>query len=431
MKHSLDPHYDVIVSGGGVAGICAAIQAARAGASVLLVEASQQLGGNLTSAGIDWPGLFHAWGKQVIAGIGWELVEKCTNLDGNKLPDFSKPTGPSHWFHQIIVSAPLFLLLAEETLAESGAELIYGSSISSATRNSQGGWDISLTCQGDTHKVTCSQIIDATGNGDTSCRLGAAMLCESDHQPGSFRYTFSKPSPLLEVDEALIEAKYNGALANGFLLTGDIRGGAKAVVGFLRNGVGFVHNGSFANYVPSADNSTAILRTMTNMNGRAAALRVFRFLRSLGADIHFEYMSPEVGVRETRRVKGRIVISQDEYTSGRIWEDSLCYAFYPVDMHIAGKGVQPSHLKEGIVATVPLRALLPEGIDDLLVAGRCISADRGALSALRVEATCMATGQVCGAAAALAATRRCHPSELPVEDIKSLLRKHGAIVPAV
>ena len=103
MKHSLDPHYDVIVSGGGVAGICAAIQAARAGASVLLVEASQQLGGNLTSAGIDWPGLFHAWGKQVIAGIGWELIEKCTNLDGNKLPDFSKPTGPSHWFHQIIL----------------------------------------------------------------------------------------------------------------------------------------------------------------------------------------------------------------------------------------------------------------------------------------------------------------------------------------
>jgi hypothetical protein len=136
-------------------------------------------------------------------------------------------------------------------------------------------------------------------------------------------------------------------------------------------------------------------------------------------------------VRETRRVKGRIVISQDEYTSGRIWEDSLCYAFYPVDMHIAGYGVQPSHLKEGIVATVPLRALLPEGIDDLLVAGRCISADRGALSALRVEATCMATGQVCGAAAALAATRRCHPSELPIEDIKTLLRKHGAIVPAI
>ena len=89
MKHSLDSHYDVIVSGGGVAGICAAIQAARAGASVLLVEASQQLGGNLTFAGIDWSGLFHAWGKQVIAGIGWELVEKCTCEDTKYFKEFA------------------------------------------------------------------------------------------------------------------------------------------------------------------------------------------------------------------------------------------------------------------------------------------------------------------------------------------------------
>lgn len=431
MNQILKPQYDVVVSGGGVAGICAAVQAARAGANVLLVEASQQLGGNLTSGGIDWPGLFHGWGKQIIAGIGWELVDKCVSLDGGKLPDFSKPTGPSHWFHQIIVSAPLFLLLSEEALSESGAEVIYGSSIVAASHLADGGWTLSLACQGDIKEITCKQIVDATGNGDTSRRLGATMLCEETQQPGSFRYTFTPPSPLLELEPSAIEAAYNDAIDKGLLKVGDLRGGAKAAMGFLLKGAGFVHNGTFANYVPNADNSSAEKRTSTNMSGRAAALRVFRFLRSLGANIHFEYMSCEVGVRETQRVKGRIVITQDDYTSGRIWDDSLCYAFYPVDMHIEGKGVHPHHLDEGVVATVPLRALLPEGVDDLLVAGRCLSADRGALSALRVEATCMATGQVAGAAAAIAAKNHCHPSDLPIEDIKSLLCQHGGIVPTI
>ena len=140
-------------------------------------------------------------------------------------------------------------------------------------------------------------------------------------------------------------------------------------------------------------------------------------------------MSAEVGVRETYRVVGEYRITEDDYRSGRVFSDSLCYAFYPVDMHDKSSGVHPSHLAEGIVPTVPLRALVPRGGQDILVAGRCVSSDRGANSGLRVEAACMAMGQVAGAAAALAAKRNASPLDLPIDELRESLASSGAIVP--
>ena len=84
---------DVLIVGGGTAGAIAAIQAARAGARTAVLERGPQLGGTLTTGGVAFPGLFHAWGRQIIAGIGWELVTRAVELDGGTLPDFSRPYG--------------------------------------------------------------------------------------------------------------------------------------------------------------------------------------------------------------------------------------------------------------------------------------------------------------------------------------------------
>lgn len=160
-------------------------------------------------------------------------------------------------------------------------------------------------------------------------------------------------------------------------------------------------------------------------------LRMYRFLRRVPGLEHAALvsMSPEVGVRETYRIRGEYTITQADYTSGRVFPDALCYAFYPVDLHDKRTGIRPAHLAEGVVATVPLRALVPKGAKNLLVAGRCVSSDRGANSGLRVEAACMAMGQAAGAAAACAARRGCTPLEVPLAEIKAALRTQGAIVP--
>jgi flavin-dependent dehydrogenase len=116
---------DILVVGGGTAGTIAAIQAARAGCSTVLVENGSQLGGTTTTGGVAFPGLFHAWGKQIIGGIGWELVTDTVRLNDDVLPDFTIPYGKNHPKHQIPLNGYLYALLAEEKCLEAGVQLRY------------------------------------------------------------------------------------------------------------------------------------------------------------------------------------------------------------------------------------------------------------------------------------------------------------------
>ena len=142
------------------------------------------------------------------------------------------------------------------------------------------------------------------------------------------------------------------------------------------------------------------------------------------------HLQPEVSFRESYRIHGETIITVDDYTAGKVFDDAICYAFYPVDLHTK-TGVRPKPLKPGTVPTVPLRALIPKGSRNIIVAGRCVSSDRLANSGLRVQASCMAMGQVAGATAALAAAGNTAPLQVPLADIRDMLGEHGAIVPTV
>jgi hypothetical protein len=125
---------------------------------------------------------------------------------------------------------------------------------------------------------------------------------------------------------------------------------------------------------------------------------------------------------------GETTITCDDFTSGRLFDDAVCYSFYPIDLHDR-HGVTPKPLSPGTVPTIPLGALIPKGSRNLLAAGRCLSSDRLANSALRVQASCMAMGQAAGATAALAARSATTPRSVPLGELRTLLREHGAIVP--
>jgi len=413
---------DVLVVGGGSAGICAAVQSGRAGAKTVLVEASHQVGGNTTTGGVNFPGLFHAWGKQVIAGIGWELVTKTLDLDGATMPDFTKPVGKAHSKHQVVVNIPLFVALAEEMLVQAGVTIHYHAAPMRIERTPE-GWRVMTAAVGDTRTITCKQLVDCTGNGAVAGLLGLERLQEEERQPGSFVYTLAPNTDLSKLDGKMLQARYDAAVKAGVLQTNDCRW---SVMQYLRE------NAKAGNYVEGADSSNADARTATNLRGRQSMLRMFRFLKTIPGleKIKLESMSAEVGIRETFRVNGEYLITHQDYIEGRRWDDSVCYSFYPIDLHSQSTGVHPVHLAQGVVATVPLRALIPKGSTNLLVAGRCLSSDREANSALRVQATCMATGQAAGAAAALAAKQGVTPGKVSIGELKALLVANGAIVPA-
>lgn len=413
---------EILVVGGGSAGISAALFAGNAGADVILVEATHVLGGNTTSGGVAFPGLFHAWGKQVIAGPTWDLICECVKLNDGALPDFSRGGSARHWELQVKINGPLFALMAEETLQKAGVKIRYYEAPTSLKKTAS-GWDVTTAAMGEIRTIHARRVIDCTGSASVAALVGAQRMREETTQPGTFNYRIKHEIPVQKLtpeQKAEIVQKYNAAMKDGTLQPGDARWGILASL-----------EDASRNYVYGADGSTAEKRTETNLRGRQAALRMLRFIRTLpgGETAKLVEFSPEVGVRETFRVVGDYVITLDDYTSGKRWDDSLCFAFYPVDLHVNETGVQPKQLTEGTVPTIPLRAQIPTGLDDLLVAGRCVSSDRLANSGLRVQGACIASGQT-AAAAAIVSVRTSKPlRELDLTAVKKVLTDGGAIVP--
>ncbi len=373
---------DILVVGGGTAGTIAAIQAGRAGAKTLLMERGSQLGGTTTTGGVAFPGLFHAWGKQIIAGIGWELVVDTVLLDGGTLPDFSleiNNTSVRHWRHQVHVNQFIYALLAEEKCEEACVDIAYYEFPVSITKTSE-GWQVDCVGFGTKRRVLCKQIIDCTGGAEVIRLLNLPRLREEETQPGSM---------LFKLDEANNPGRET------------------------LNAV----------YVHGANSSNSRTVTAANLSGRKAVLAKVRKEKK-----RLMHLQSETAFRESYRIVGETIMTVDDYTSGRVFDDALCYAFYPVDLHTKD-GVKPQPLEKGVIPTIPLSALIPKGSKNIIVAGRCVSSDRLANSGLRVQAPCMAMGQAAGAAAVLASRKNTTPHKVPLIEIRKMLVNHGAIVP--
>lgn len=411
---------DVLVVGGGTAGIIAAIQAGRAGCKTILLENGSQLGGTITTGGVCFPGLFYAWGKQVIGGIGWELVVETVNMNDDVLPDFSIPFGRSHPKHQILLNAPLFAVLAEEKCVQAGVSIRYYETPIRVT-SLKSGWNVDVSGKGTFKQINCKQIIDATGNASIAALAGYRRLREEEIQPGSLIFEL-EGYDLSSLNFSDISRRFDDALKSEVLLKTDAYAGVKGLL--------IAKGGLATQHVLNADSSTSELHTRANIEGRASLLRALRFVRTLPGceNARIKKMQAETAIRETYRIDGLYQISHQDYIEGKIFDDSLSYSYYPIDLHVT-HGVSPKHLVEGTVATVPLRALIPKGSRNFLVAGRCVCSDRLANSALRVQASCMGMGQVAGAAAALACSTGKSPANLPIEELKKMIRKYGGIIP--
>ena len=306
-------------------------------------------------------------------------------LDGGSFPDFS--TVPArHWMNQVRVNQFLYAILAEDKCEGAGVEIAYYE-FPQAIAGTDEGWQVDCAGFGTRRRVLCKQIIDCTGGAEVVGMLNLPRLRSEETQPGSM---------LFMLDKANNPGRPNGP------------------------GSGLLD----ALYVHGADSSNSRTVTAANIRGRRDILEKVRLTNK-----RLMHMQPEVSVRESYRIQGETVITVDDYTTGRVFDDAVCYAFYPVDLHTRN-GVKPKPLLKDTVPTIPLSALVPRGSRNIIVAGRCVSSDRLANSGLRVQASCMAMGQAAGAAAALASRNDTTPLMVALNDIRKMLLKHGAIVPA-
>jgi hypothetical protein len=417
--------YEVAVFGGGPAGIVAAVQAARAGAKTLLVEKNGMLGGTTTSGGVNFPGLFHAWGKQIIAGIGWELVSRCAQACGHALPDFTV-VPDRHWKHQVRVDRAVYAALADEMAIEAGVEVLFHA-MPASFEERNGDNVVAICTKTGLKDVRAKVVVDCTGDANVLMLAGCGMVTHDELQPGTLMLRLSGYD-LGALDRSALNAACARALGTGELRRADCASGANTPWRLLAS------HGDNSLDVLNVNGRTSEGRTAAELAGRGAFLRLYRFLRAQPGleGLKVDFMAPECGIRETVTIAGQATVTVQDYVSGRVWPDAVCNSFYPIDWHRAnGDGIDQRHLEPGTVATIPRRALVPTGKTNLVAAGRCISSDQLANSALRVQATCMAVGQTAGAMAALAVASDDDVAAVGMESLRALLRKHGAIVPEV
>lgn len=409
---------DVAVVGGGTAGCFAAIAAAKSGAKVLLVEKAGMLGGTMTTAGVAFPGLFHAWGKQIIDGPCWESLLRAAALDGAKIPEICYQP-KHHWQEQVPVNAFVYAAILDEMCAETDVRVMLHTMLCDAAENEQG---ITLLLAGKEGAVCveAKQVIDATGDANLVQILGYPMLHSEEVQPGTLINDIAGYDPAA-IDRGTFLQFLQQQVEAGSLHPRDYQGY------YLWDQL---QARRLSMHLQAPDAHTSAGRTALEQRARKELLRIIRVLRNFPGleGLYVASVASECGVRETVRINGEVCMTAADYVAARHYEDAVCYAFYPIDRHMDA-GIHQIFLAPEKVPTVPFRALLPKNSKRVLAAGRCISTDRDTQSAIRVCAPCMAMGQAAGVAAALAVKHSASLTDVEYTELCAGLRKIGAIVP--
>ena len=373
----------------------------------------QELGGTMTVSDICFPGLFFAWGKQIIDGPCFEAVKRTIELGGGTMPEISfKPK--RHWFEQISMNSFVFTSVLFKMCDEAGIKTLCNAMLSDITENADGVFAVATDKDG-LFSVNAKCVVDTTGDANLVKMAGYAVEKSEVQQPATLENRISGYN-VEDVSLDEIKEKFSGAdLPEG--LCGEL------LMNFLRANRLNIH-------IPSVDSDTSEGKTATEKNAYYDYLKVYNFYRGIKGleNIQISYTATETGIRETNRIVGEDTVSSEDYINGRFYDDSVCYAFYPVDRHVQ-TGIEQVFHEENVVSKVPYGALVPKGAKRIICAGRCISADTYANSALRVEAVCMATGQAAGVAAAIVSKRDCDIKAVPYNELCESLEKIGAIIP--
>jgi hypothetical protein len=431
--------YDIVVLGGGPAGLLAAASAARNGASVLLVERYGFLGGMGTAAGVsNFCGLhanIHGDIRQVVHGMTDDLLDRMRALDGLNDPHLILGK-----IHAQAYDISAFKCAADALLQDAGASVLFHALASGVSLDGQGQVDaVILETKSGPRAVRGRVFIDCSGDADIANWAGLPF--EKGDTQGHMMY----PTLMFKVgnvDAARAQEAWKTIpqLMDQAEASGEFRFPRRgAIVRPQKHDYEWrVNVTQLCNADGSAaDGTDAKSLSDGEFEGRRQIVEYLRFLRAKVPGFEKAYVldiAPQLGIRETRRVVAEYMLTQEDVLGCADFADSIGVNGWPLEIHMAGdvKWVWPPIPESRGYNQLPFRMIVPRRAagrpGNVLVAGRCAGMTHEGQSAARVSGSCFVMGEAAGTASAMALARGIAPADLPAADLQEQLRKQGAFL---
>ncbi len=418
---------EVVVCGAGPAGLAAAVAASRAGATTLLVERYGFLGGNFTAASVGTLcGLYLNTGSGfdfAVSGFAREVAERLQRSGSAMGPVPFKETA-------VLLYVPWAAKRLGDALVEENENLrlLLQCRVADAVVQTADGRSriegVVLSTKRGLMGVRAKVYVDATGDGDVAFYSGVPTEIgpPGQRQFASMQFFIQNADPVAALPA--IQRLQEIVAEHGKDLTRD--SGALIPTGRPGEFVGAMTRISRSG--EPLDATDPYDQTFGELEGRRIVEETFEFVKKHvpGFEKSFLQDTPaQLGIRESRRIIGSFVLEKKHLIEGTKFDDSVATGAWPLEFHVRGKGTEYHFFPPGHVYQIPFRCLVPKNVENLLVAGRCISATHEALASTRVMAPCMALGQAAGTAAAIAVKNELLVSEIPPADLKEALRAFG------
>jgi len=427
--------WDVIVCGGGTAGVAAAIAAARQKARTLIVERYGALGGTQTMGWVT-PMMPNFIGKHKLSrGVSLEIAQR--QLDFQPTP--ADIDHSDYWFDPVALP-----LIMDQIVEEAGVQCLFDATLVKANKQGTAILSVGVMTRAGLLTLEAKAFIDCTGDAILSMLAGAELMGgneEGVHQPMTLRFAmgnidmarFRKAAKyILRLDtDHYLEAGYgeakNGpmepiirdAINKGVLEEDDIGYFQFFTMNGKKNELAFNMP-----RIAGLDPLDPFAISKAYQIGRAKVFRIAAFMKAYFEgceEAHVSSIAPLIGIRETRRVVGEYVLTEQDHQTCRKFSDSIARNRYPVDIHLKvgtdyRKSFEPNEYHD-----IPYGSIVVKGLDNLWVAGRCLSADFVAQSSVRIQPVCRATGEAAGSAAALASAKNLKAKDVPYEELAPYL----------
>ncbi|NLN99328.1 MAG: FAD-dependent oxidoreductase [Bacteroidales bacterium] len=439
----------LVVVGGGPAGVCAAIAAARKGVKAMILEQGGCLGG-MATRGLVAPFMtcYDTEGEQqIIRGLFEEVVQRMVQLGGAIHPRDVRAGSPfTAWItqghdHVTPFDAEVLKYVLDRMVIEAGVKVLFHASfVKPVLRGSKISKIIILTRSG-LESIAADIFVDATGDGDLAFRSG--VPCEYGNpetgrvQPATLFFHINKVDSdklIKDVEDHLDTFHKKDGVSYRALHWHVAEAEAAGEWSIARKSVNIYRGVKPDEWavnctrIKNVDATNSESLTDAEFEGRRQVNELMNFFHKYVPgceDATIKGSGATVGIRESRHIKGDYVLDVDDLLNGVVPEDSILLASNSVDVHGRGGDYSTEYItvKNGRWYGVPYRCLLPQGVDNLLIAGRSLSATSDAAGAVRVMPPCMAMGQAAGTAAALAIKGGCGPRDVDVaqliQDLKS------------